>query len=324
MFRVAQRAGFDVVAFMLDCPPAGTDDSAYLHAIEEFASAVPGGATRGVLVSSLPESMSRATRARCFANGIVPLQGQREALEALDLTGAVGETWARATHGVQLRVPRVPPTATRALAEYEAKHALAAFGVPVPRARLVPIAEAGAAAAALGFPVVIKAAGAALEHKSDLGGVILNVRTAAEATAAAQRLAHLSSQVLVEEMVTDGVAEILVGITVDPQFGQLLTLGAGGVLTELLRDSVSLLPPFSAAAIEAAVLRLRVGALLSGFRGRPAGDLAALAQAALGCARYAAAHLERLAELDLNPVIVRPAGRGAVAVDALVRLAEET
>ena len=72
------------------------------------------------------------------------------------------------------------------------------------------------------------------------------------------------------------------------------------------------------------MLRLRVGALLSGFRGRPAGDLAALAHAALGCARYAEAHLERLAELDLNPVIVRPAGRGAVAVDALVRLAEET
>jgi hypothetical protein len=154
--------------------------------------------------------------------------------------------------------------------------------------------------------------------------VVLNVRTVAEAAAAAQRLAHLSAQVLVEEMVADGVAEILVGITVDPQFGQLLTLGAGGVLTELLRDSVSLLPPFSAAAIEAAVLRLRVGRMLSGFRGRPAGDLAALAQAALGCARYAEAHLESLAELDLNPVIVRPAGRGAVAVDALVRLAEET
>ena len=97
---------------------------------------------------------------------------------------------------------------------------------------------------------MIKAAAATLEHKSDVGGVVLDVRSAAEAAAPRSACRRLSATLLVEEMVTDGVAEILVGITVDPQFGQLLVLGAGGVLTELLRDSVSLLPPFSAAAIE--------------------------------------------------------------------------
>jgi hypothetical protein len=124
-------------------------------------------------------------------------------------------------------------------------------------------------------------------------------------------------------MVTDGVAEILVGMTVDPQFGQLLVLGAGGVLTEVLRDSVSLLPPFSAPCIEAALRTLRVWNLLSGYRGRPAADLPALVATILACTRYAAANLERLVELDMNPVIVRPVGRGAVAVDALIRLVEE-
>jgi acetyl-CoA synthetase len=187
----------------------------------------------------------------------------------------------------------------------------------------VAAADAPAAAEALGFPVVIKASGAALAHKSELGGVVLNVRSVAEAATAAERLAALSPTLLVEEMVSDGVAEVLVGVTVDPQFGQLLTLGAGGVLTELLRDSVSLLPPFTPATITTALARLRVARLLAGYRGRPAGDVAALVQCALACARYAAANLERLSELDLNPVIVRPAGRGAVAVDALVRLVEE-
>jgi len=172
--------------------------------------------------------------------------------------------------------------------------------------------------------VVIKAAAAALEHKSEAGGVILNVRDAAEAHTAAQRLAHLSGLLLVEEMVTDGVAEVLVGISVDPQFGQLLVLGAGGVLTELLRDSVSLLPPFSAHSIEAALARLRIARLLSGFRGQPPGDVPALVAAVLACTRYAAANLARLSELDLNPIIVRPQGKGAVAVDALIRLREET
>lgn len=323
MFSVVQRAGYDAVAFMLDCPPEdAADDSAYVNVVEEFTAALPGAQTRGAVVSSLPESLSPATREVCLAAGIVPLQGQREALEALDLAGAVGETWARGAE-VQLRIPRNARGGVRALPEYEGKSALAAFGVPVPRSAVVAVAEASAAATTLGFPVVIKAAGAALEHKSEVGGVILNLHTAQDAAAAAQQLSRLSGTLLVEEMVTDGIAEILVGISVDPQFGQLLVLGAGGVLTELLRDSVNLLPPFTAATIEAAIQRLRVAHLLNGFRGRPAADIPALVDAVLACTRYAAAHMEELAELDLNPVIVRPRGRGAVAVDALIRLREE-
>ena len=322
MFSVVQRAGFDVVGFLVDCPPEGVaDDSAYVSVIEQFAAALPGATSRGTVIASLPESLSRATREKCLAAGIVPLQGQREALEALDLAGAVGETWARGA-AVQLHIPRAAARSARTLTEHEGKSALAAFGVPVPRSRVVNVGQASEAAATLGFPVVIKAAGAALEHKSEVDGVVLNVRSAAEAAAAAQRLSALSATLLVEEMVSDGVAEVLVGVTVDPQFGQLLVLGAGGVLTELLRDSVSLLPPFTAASIEAALDRLKVGKLLAGYRGRPPADVAALVQTVLACARYAAANLERLVELDLNPVIVRPAGLGAVAVDALIRLEE--
>ena len=319
MFSVAQRAGFDAVAFLVDCPPAGADDSTYVSVIEEFAAALPGAATRGAIISSLPESLSPATREKCLARGVVPLQGQREALEALDLAGAVGEAWARGA-AVELRRPRAAPAAARPLSEHEAKQALAAFGVPIPRSHLVAPHEAAAAAAALGFPVVIKAAGATLEHKSDVGGVVLNVRTTAEAEAAAQRLSALSPTLLVEEMVTDGVAEILVGVTVDPHFGQLLVLGAGGVLTELLRDTVTLLPPFTPAGIGAALAGLRVAKLLAGYRGRPPADVTALVQTALACTRYAAANMEQLAELDLNPVIVRPEGLGAMVVDALIRL----
>ena len=322
MFAVAQRAGYDAVGFMIDCPPEGqADPSAYLHGIEEFVAASAGAASRGAVISSLPESLPAATRERCLAAGVVPLQGQREALEALDLAGAVGESW-RGAASPALRRPRQLQEHGRTLTEHDAKAALAACGVQVPRAALVRPPDAAGAAAALGFPVVIKAAGAALEHKSEVGGVVLNVRSAAEAAQAAERLATLSDTLLIESMITDGVAEILIGITVDPQFGQLLVLGAGGVLTELWRDSVTLLPPFDAAAIEAALGRLRVARLLSGFRGRPAGDVPALVETALACARYAQANLETLAELDINPVIVRPLGSGAVAVDALIRLAE--
>jgi acetyl-CoA synthetase len=320
MFHVVLRAGYDAVGLLLDCPPAGKDDSSYVRVIEQFAAALPGTATRAAVISALPESLPCATRAKCLEAGIVPLQGQREALEALDLAGALGEAWKRGA-ALELQRPRAMPTAAHSLSEHEAKQALAVHGVRVPRSRLIAPAEAAEAATALGFPVVIKAAGALLEHKSDVGGVVLNVRSAAEAAGAAQRLATLSPTLLVEEMIADGVAEVLVGMRVDPQFGLLLVLGAGGVLTELLRDSVTLLPPFTTANITAALGRLRVAPLLAGFRGRPTADVPALVETVLGCTRYALENLERLAELDLNPVIVRSQGLGAVAVDALIRLA---
>jgi succinyl-CoA synthetase beta subunit len=206
------------------------------------------------------------------------------------------------------------------LGEHEGKAALAQAGVRIPRGRLVTAHAAAETALDLGFPVVIKASGAHLEHKTEVGGVVLNVRTEAEARDAAERLSTLSETLLVEEMLTDGVAEILIGVIVDAQFGQVLVIGAGGVLTELLSDSVSLLPPWTPALIESALRRLAVAKLLSGYRGKPAADMNALIDAILCVARYASDNLAALVEIDVNPVIVRPPGLGAVAVDTMIRL----
>lgn len=322
LFSQVQRAGYDSVGFMLDCPPsAEADPSAYYAAIDEYIAAAQGAPSRTAVISSLPESLEADIRARCIEGGVIPLQGQREALEAIELAGQMGETWAA---GARVQLRRPAPSGVRpgrSLPEHEGKAALAAFGVRVPRSAVVPATAAVRTAAGMGFPVVMKATGAKLEHKSEVGGVVVDIRSEAEAQAAAQRLAALADELLVEEMIADGVAEMLVGITVDAQFGQLLVLGAGGVLTELLRDTVTLLPPFSVEAIEAAVARLRMAPLLRGFRGKPPADVRALAEVALACTEYAHRNLDTLLELDLNPVIVRPAGRGAVAVDALVRLA---
>ncbi|HUO81133.1 MAG TPA: acetate--CoA ligase family protein [Steroidobacteraceae bacterium] len=322
-FDAVLHSGYDVAAYMLDCPPDDrADPSTFVMPISEFIAASQGAPTRAALLAALPETIYPALRERLLAGGVTPLQGQREALEALDLAAQIGAAW-RAGPAVELRIPRRAPGRTRTLAENAGKAALAACGLPVPAARAVPPAEAAAAAAAIGFPVVIKALSAELAHKSEVGGVVLNVRSTAEAAAAATRLAALADRVLVEQMVSDGVAEILVGITVDPQFGQVLVLGAGGVLTEYLRDSTSLLPPFTAGAVRAALGRLRVAKLLAGFRGQPPGDVEALVAAVLAVARYAESELESLAELDVNPIIVRPSGHGVVAVDVLIRLTEE-
>jgi acetate---CoA ligase (ADP-forming) len=308
---------------MLDSPPEGKADStAYDAVIDVFIEAARGAPTRAALIASLPETISPRIRQRCLDGGVVPLQGQREALEALSLAGGVGAAWTN-NPNVQLSLPPARAGASSeiyALSEHAGKAALAAFGVRVPRGKLVPAGAAAEAALALGFPVVIKASGANLEHKAEVGGVALNVRNEADAHSAALRLAKLSDTVLVEEMLIDGVAEVLIGVIVDPQFGQVMVLGAGGVFTEILSDSVPLLPPFTHASIEAALRRLTVGKLLNGYRGKPAADVDALIDTVLCVARYASGNLATLVEIDVNPVIVRPAGFGAVAVDTMIRL----
>jgi acetyl-CoA synthetase len=321
MFTQVLHCGFDAVGFVLDCPPEGkADTAAFIAVIDEFIGAAIGAPSRAALIASLPETLSAKVRERCLAAGVMPLQGQREALEALHLAATVGANWD-ASGRLALRIPASNARPVRTLLEHEAKAALAACGVCVPRARFVTRREVAPVAAELGFPVVIKVASAGLQHKSDVGGVVLNVRTAAEASAAAERLGALSEHFLVEEMITDGVAEILVGAVMDAQFGLTLVVGAGGVLTELLQDSVSLLPPFSRESIAAALQSLTVMKLLQGFRGKPAADVPALVDAILAVSRYAEANLGSLVELDVNPVIVRPLGAGAVAADALIRLA---
>ncbi len=323
-FAVSLRSGYDAVGFMLDNPPEDkADTEAFAVVIDAFIAAAQGAPSRAALIASLPETISPGTRHRCLSQGVVPLQGQREALEALAYAGAVGETWRDAAP-VQLNLPA--PSASGAavsLTEDAGKAALAAYGVSTAKRQVAPAADAVRAAAGIGYPVVMKAVGAQLEHKSEVGGVILNIRSDAECAAAAARLAAISPDILVEEMIADGVAEVLVGITVDAQFGQVLVLGTGGVLTEIWQDSVSLLPPWNRARLDAALQTLKVSRLLGGFRGKPAGDREALLANVMAVAAYAQANVQRVLEIDVNPLIVRPAGRGAVAVDALIRLRQE-
>jgi acetate---CoA ligase (ADP-forming) len=322
VFSAVTHAGYDAVGFMLDSPPEEIADTASFDAvIDAFIAASRGAPARAALIASLPETLSKRIRERCMQSGVIPLQGQREALEALSLSGAVGKAW-RENAAVQLRLP--PPDGALgdavSLSELDGKQQLARFGLNIPRGRTVVAEEAASAAAELGFPVAMKAAGAHLEHKSDVGGVALNLRNLDEAAAAATRLASLSPTLLVEEMCIDGVAEVLIGVITDAQFGQVLVLGAGGVLTEMMADSVSLLPPWTRESIAAGLKRLGIFRLFAGYRGKPAADVEALIDAALCVAGYAEANVSRLVELDVNPVIVRPAGRGVMAVDALIRL----
>jgi acyl-CoA synthetase (NDP forming) len=206
--------------------------------------------------------------------------------------------------------------------EWEAKRGLAGFGLTVPEGRLAGSVDAAVeAAAALGFPVALKAVKPGLAHKSEAGAVRLGIAEEAGARAAAGALLALGGEVLVERMIDDAVAELIVGIDRDPLFGPYLVVGSGGVLVELVADRRILLMPADAEEIARAIGALKAAKLIAGFRGRPAGDLAAAVDAVLAVQRFALDHADRLLELDVNPLMVRPLGRGAVAADALVRMA---
>ncbi len=212
------------------------------------------------------------------------------------------------------------------LSSHDVAVLLQAAGIELAASERVAAGEPAAAAAErLGYPLVAKLLSPDVLHKSDVGGVVLGLRSAEEVVAAASRLAELARSrsarfdgVLLQREVTGG-SEALVGVTTDPTFGPLVVYGLGGVLVELLRDVAIRLTPVSAIDAEGMIASLRSAALLDGYRGGPAGDRAALS----GVIQRVSALVEvvpEIRELDLNPVKVLEPGRGAVVVDARVRL----
>jgi acetyl-CoA synthetase len=280
---------------------------------------------RAVVVSSLSEGMSDSLAEELGAAGVAPLIGMEDALTAFAAAATLGERHAQPV--APLPWPPGPPTqtaaqpqASRMLRESAAKALLAAHGLAVPASAECGLEEAPQVAARIGFPVVLKIADENIAHKSDVGGVALGLRSPDEVAAAAARMAPLGPRVLVEQMVGGAVAELIVGVVRDPQFGLALLVGAGGVLAELLKDSVTLLLPATRDDIARALRRLRVWPLIEGHRGR-SGDADAVLRAIEAVMRFAEAHRDQLLELDVNPLLVLP--DRAVAVDALIKLQSE-
>ena len=315
--------GFDMHLLVLDFPRSDRCDAAtWQTTVDAFVAAQRHSGGAACVVSSLAEGLSEAQARQLLDHGIAPMQGIAECLDAIAHAAAIGAARLR----VAATRPLAPLRALRGsgaelLDEAGAKSALAAFGLPVPTGAVLDADAAAAYAERLGFPVVVKAVCAQLAHKTEAGGVRLNLQDAQQVRTAVAAMASLSERFLVEQMACDAVAEIIVGVHRDPQFGLALTLGAGGVLVELLKDSVTLLLPAGRQEITAALQSLKVCRLLDGYRGRPAGDVGALIDAVLAVLAYAQAHEATLLELDVNPVLVLPAGRGVLAVDALIRIA---
>jgi acyl-CoA synthetase (NDP forming) len=283
-------------------------------------------AVRGAVVSSLAEGMPAAQAQRLLAAGIAPLQGLREAVIAIRAAARIGQRRSAPRPLTLWRTSAGPTSApaSETLDEAAGKALLAAHGVAVPEGCVIDAATSAdrmadllAAAGRIGYPVVLKAVSAQVLHKTEHGAVELNLGSATDLRAAADRLAS-HPRWLVERMVTGAVAELIAGITRDPKMGLALTIGMGGVCVEVLDDTATLLLPVQAQDVEAALRGLRGFALLNGYRGRPRASMAEIVQALMAIARCAQALGDRCSRIEVNPLIVL--ADGAVAADTVAIL----
>jgi acyl-CoA synthetase (NDP forming) len=305
------------VALGVDLVPEFDGDDSYQRAV---LAAAAGTAKPVAGLAGQPAAVDQAAAARLRAAGVPVLEGTRTGLLAL-------------RHLLDHAVPREPPPPApahdqarqlrwtrrlrgRPLSGAEAMELLSDYGIPAVRARRAGTrAEAMAAAAEIGYPVVIKTDEPGIAHKSDVGGIRLGLAGPAAVCAAYDDLAaRLGPRVLLCQTAPPGT-ELALGIVRDPALGPLMVISAGGVLIEFLAERAVVLPPVTPAAARAILDRLRVGAVLSGVRGQPPADLTAIADAIAALSALAAELGDVLAALDVNPLICGPAG--AVAADVL-------
>jgi acetyltransferase len=336
----------DVVAIHLNAEPpkpsGRTPSRDFSRVIRDTVRATPSTRPRLVLAfSGMTGNVQDVEVVQTLAEAGMPyLDGTEHAMRALAHLRAYRAFVERPPQPDEGRPPQPPnngespgtAAATYAgpLSTVEAMDLLAAYGIPLVPTRFAADADSAVAAAeALGYPVVLKIESPDVAHKTDVGGVRVGCADAAAVrTAYVEIMASVGRYVpharldgvAVQPLVTDGV-EVILGVKADPPFGPAVVFGLGGVLVEVLHDVALRLPPLGLDEAQAMIAEIRGSALLRGVRGRPSADVAALADTLVRLGALAAAHADRLAALDLNPVLVLPAGRGVVAVDWLVEMA---
>lgn len=303
-------APIDFGIIVVDFPRADRCDGAAWDYVIEAAQIAQKRTSKAVaLLASLPENMPEDRALQIAKAGLVPLCGLEVGLAAIASVASVHP----APEASVIAAPRL--CQTHILDEVESKAILAEYGVDLPH--FIVVAQ-GSLPETLPFsyPVVLKAIGE--NHKSEMGGVIIGLSNRAKLEIAMLEMDQ--PRYIIEELITDPIAELLVGIVGDQVHGYVLTLAAGGVLTELLRDSVSLSLPVNQIDILAALQRLKLAPMLAGYRGKPAVDKAALVRAVLAMQACVLDRRTSLAEIEINPLILT--SKSAVAVDALIRIGE--
>ncbi|KAB0564484.1 acetate--CoA ligase family protein [Brucella pituitosa] len=335
MFTTMLNGDYDAAMLVIDYPPVGSpykDKSAH-QAMDRALAAAGKAAGKPVFHASVnTESIPPEDAEALIAQGIVPLNGLHDAAQVVAKWATYCKMVGRdKRQGDATLEPKVPfavtalPSNGVTVNEAESKRRLSSYGLNVPKGNISSIEAIRELPEIFNAPIVLKVLHDQLAHKTEVGGVALNIRSRSDAITAAERMVVSVKQhdasielttFLMEPMQAAPLAELIVGVKRDPLFGLVLVIGAGGILVELLKDATPLLLPVSRADVENALRGLKSFALLDGFRGKPKVQLEPVIDAIMAIAAYAGDHRHNLLELDVNPLML--GADSAVAVDALI------
>jgi len=322
-YQAMLRCQFDLSILVLDFPRLDRCSiETWEPAIRALKRAAQDTQAPTALTASLPESLPESIAKELIAEGIAPLCGLRQTLDAAAAAARIGQRIARNDSPECLPGPNrsLQLRPSEALDEHDAKELLRKADIPTPLgAKVGDLASLKSAASELTFPLALKACDSSLLHKSDLGAVHLGIEDMPSLLSIGERLLDRFDTLLVEEMIPDAIGELIVGINHDPVIGPWMMIGSGGLFAELLSDREIVLLPAQIPDLERAIDSLKASALISGYRGAPLGDRAALIDALKALSDFWQLNRDTLVELEINPLLVRSQGKGVCAVDAVLR-----
>ncbi len=324
-FKEALAGPFDAALLVIDWPAPGIDDSDWWPALCAFEAAAATTRTPGVVVAGLPENLPDRIREHAARRGLAVAYSIDEALSAIASSAAAGRWFNKPSPSLHSPAGASPDpdgaSRLRTLDEPASKAVLQSAGITIPEGIVWTPANPDEPLPPPGpprFPVVAKVVGP--HHKSLRGGVATDLRADRDLAAAVNRLATDGHPVLIEEQITDVVAELLVSIRREHPIGQVLTIGAGGIHVELFADTTTMLLPVTAAALIRRLSGLRIGGRLSGTDNRPTIEPDALATVIERLGALFAARPD-IVEIEINPLALT--SHSAWALDAMVTIRTE-
>ncbi|MDA8905038.1 acetate--CoA ligase family protein [Candidatus Thioglobus sp.] len=285
-----------------------------------LSDAIYGTHEKTIVLASIADCMPKRIIKECQKYGIAPMIGLDICLKALNHSYRIGLAFQKSSmQSIEILRSLSHPSKISTLTEFEGKKMLKKYGIPVPDGKIISsTSEALIAAEKIHYPITLKVSDVELAHKTELGAVMLNINDPLALEKACQDLFKIGSSLLIEKMVQDSVAELIIGVGLDPIFGKYIIIGSGGILVELFKESIPLLFPVNREDVSLALSKLKAFPLINGYRGNPQGDVEMIIDCVMATVKLVSEN--DIDELDINPLLVLKRGSGVIAVDTLIKL----
>ena len=285
-----------------------------------LSDAISGTREKTIVLASIADCMPKRIIKECQKYGIAPMIGLDICLKALNHSYRIGLAFQKSSmQSIEILRSLSRSSKISTLTEFEGKKLLKKYGIPVPDGKIISsTSEALIAAEKIHYPITLKVSDVELAHKTELGAVMLNINDPLALEKACQDLFKIGSSLLIEKMVQDSVAELIIGVGLDPIFGKYIIIGSGGILVELFKESIPLLFPVNRKDVSLALSKLKAFPLINGYRGNPQGDVEMIIDCVMATVKLVSEN--DIDELDINPLLVLKRGSGVIAVDTLIKL----